>query len=129
MTTPLSEYRPFRFDRLPAPVTITEAGGEVLVLSLVATLPAGDYLLSVSLVSQFTSANDQLTWRVGGSFPTPSFLKEAKDADEVQPFAYIFPQPWAGGEMTLEILASIDGSGNADVDILAANITTERKGE
>lgn len=129
MATTLSTYRPFRFTKLAAPITVTEAAGEVQILTLTETLPAGAYAISVSMVAAFTSANDQLSWRVDGSSPSPSFLLEAKDSDENLPFAYAFPFLHTGGDLTMTILAQITGVGAADVDIVASNITFERKGE
>lgn len=129
MSIPLSEYRPFRFAKMAVPVDVTEAAGDVQLLELSADLPAGEYAIGVSLVSSFTSANDQLSWWANGDFPSPTFLKESKVTGETQPVAYVFPQEWAGGVMTLNLNASVNGAGAADVVILSANISFERKGE
>ena len=121
-----TDFMPFRVEPLAAPVTITEADGDVDVIVFSEELIAGTYLISVSYISDFTTANDQMGWRVTGSINAGDFLDEAKDSDEAIPQEVTVPLIWGGGLMGFTLTAFISGAGNADVDITAGNITAQR---
>lgn len=118
---------PFRVEALDVPFDLLEGDGEVSALQFVETLPAGMYLIGISFVCAFTTANDQLHWRVAGSVDSPGFNIEAKDPNDIVPYTYVFPIDWPGGEMTMDLLVSINGQGAADCQLPSANLLAEKK--
>lgn len=125
-TTPLTQFRPFQKEILGAPVALAESTGEVVVQQLVGNFPAGEYLIGISFVCEFTSANDQLAWRFAGDHTSGTFLQEAKDAAESIPFGYELPANHPGGALTSTLYASISGVGEATANIPFANIWVQR---
>lgn len=111
------------YEILAVPLIIMEADGLVDILTLtIADLPAGTYTFSVSFVTEFSLINDQMHWNITGSVVSPVFLKEAKDADEVVPFAYSFPLIWGGGPFSITLQGFVTGPGATQVTIQAANL-------
>lgn len=111
------------YKKLAAPLVVTEAGGLVDVMTFTYDdLPDGLYVGTVSFVSEYTAANDQLRWQMTNDLASPQFLKESKDAAESIAFSYTFPIVWLGGQFTTTLQAQIGGPGQADVTIQAANI-------
>ena len=111
---------------LPAPVTITEPGGPVDVVELtIVNSVIGKYRGSVGIIAQFTSNNDQLTFRLLGTFPSADFVIEAKDANERVP---IYHEITVGikGPFNIIIQCEIMGAGAADVNVNVADIFLQR---
>ena len=112
------------YDVLPAPVVVLESDGLVDILTLtIVDLPANTYVANISFVTEFVAINDQVHWNITGDLVSPIFLKEAKDAAEVVPFAFLFPFVWAGGPFTITLQVEASGPGiDTQVTIQAANL-------
>ena len=68
-----------RYKKLGSPFTVVETGLVDVMVFTVDDLPAGVYIGTVSFVSQYTTANNQLTWQMTDDLASPMFLIEAKD--------------------------------------------------
>ena len=111
------------YEILATPLTITEADGVVDVITLsILDLPANTYVANVSFVTEFMLINDQVHWNIIGDLVSPVFLKEAKDATEIVPFAFLFPFIWAGGPFSITLQAQVTGPGATEAIIQAANL-------
>lgn len=112
---------------LADPLTVTEAEGEVEVLTLEATFTKGVYVASVSFISDFQQANDEIEFGMilDGNEPLNYFSKVAQKASESIPFSFSLPLDLEGYH-TFTLVAAITGPGQADVVITQAYIFTER---
>lgn len=120
----------YETDPLAAPITVTEGGPPTALVTLAIPTPIiGKYRVSINLICDFTSANDQLTWRTTGSFPSSSdFLIEAKDANERVPFYYELTIPLDGSAINTVLEAEVTGAGAADVVVDTAAFFLQRVG-
>ncbi len=111
------------YEILAVPLVVADTDGLVDVITLsIADLPANTYVANVSFVTEFTFLNDQVHWNIIGDLVSPIFLKEAKDADEIVPFAFLFPFIWAGGPFSITLQVEVSGSGPTSAIIQAANL-------
>ena len=111
------------YEVLIAPLIVADTDGLVDVITLsIADLPANTYVANVSFVTEFTFLNDQVHWNIIGDLASPIFLKEAKDADEIVPFAFLFPFIWAGGPFSITLQVEVTGAGLTSATIQAANL-------
>lgn len=119
---------PYKYKLIPAPIVVTKAQGNVTVLNLSETLPAGVYDVSFAAVAKFTSKGDSLKWWTVGALNSPIFnLTAASDVD-ISPVAYKLPIVHPGGVMSLSLLVSLNGASNTSVGIERSNIVFNRVG-
>lgn len=125
MAEPYVDFMPFRFETLGAPVVLTNGGGESSILVFSENLVTGTYLIGVDFVVAFDTQNQQLLWRIDGSFPSPTFFDESKDGEEHYPSEFTFPVEWAGGVMAIELFGEANGAGT-EIIVDPANIHVQR---
>lgn len=111
---------------LPAPILVTEAGGDTELTRLTVAVPeAGTYRIELGLVSEYLQANDRLLWWATGALASPVFMKEAKEVGETIAFSYALTFP-VSGPFELILWGSTDGPGAADVSVIAADLYMSR---
>lgn len=125
----MAEYtETFTYDseKLSTPLNILETDLEVTVITFSETLDAGTYKIDMSMVGAFTSAGDCWDARVAGAIVSPAFSQEASNPDDVLPVSYMDDLVHAGGVMTINLFAQIDGGGVANITIQTAIIAVRR---
>ncbi|RLF63766.1 MAG: hypothetical protein DRN30_06170 [Thermoplasmata archaeon] len=112
------------------PVTVTDAEGEVTVLSFTTdNYNIGDsVIITLSFVSAFDGLNDQVNFKLTGDIESLTFLKESKDENEVVPFSYSFPVVMDREILELNLVVFVTGSPGAEVVIRTANLFSTRVG-
>ena len=116
-------FMPYRFQQLPAPLTLLNNEPAQDIVNFLDTLPPGDYEIKISLVADYQAANDKFHFQLSGDFPSPEIVKESKDNAEVLAFTYVFPVVWQGGDMQIDLRGFAIGG---DVLVEGANIMVQR---
>ncbi len=121
------KYAEFAYVELSAPVPVTEAVGDVLVLTMVnSELQQGIYRAISQFVVSFSGADDRVHFKTTGTWPTTEdYVIESKDAGERFNIARD-KVVTVTGPIEVNLFASVEGPGPADVVIEEGGIFIQR---